>query len=225
MYLLGHIAMGYLFAWFVARTMRQKLVLWAALTAGIVPDLDLLFGGVGLDHATYLHSLVVWVPLALLFGYWKKESLPYIAAILQHIVIGDLLIGLPLLLPLSDVHLGLGLEMSSMPDALIEFSSLLVMAFVMLRSGDLGRLMAGGREGLLVAVPLVSMIGLTWYAENGPALSVIQGTQRLVDYGSSTEALTIITIGHILLAGLMAAAVLKAILTIRPTRKLTTLVA
>ena len=216
MYLLGHIALGYLSAWVVAKTLRQRLILWVALTAGMVPDFDLLFGGFGLEHATYTHSLVVWAPVALLLVTWRRGSLPYVAALLQHIVVGDLLMGsLPLLLPLSGVSLGLGLEMSSMPDALIEFSSLLVMAIVLLRSGDLGRLMAGGREGVLVAVPLVSMIDLTWFAENGSAPSVIQGTLNLVDYGFSNEALIIITIGHILMAGLMTAAVLKAILTVR----------
>jgi hypothetical protein len=59
LYLLGHIALGYLSAWAVARTLRQRLVLWAVLFAGIVPDFDLLFGGFGLEHATYTHSLIV----------------------------------------------------------------------------------------------------------------------------------------------------------------------
>ncbi|MCX6655687.1 MAG: hypothetical protein NTY03_11305, partial [Candidatus Bathyarchaeota archaeon] len=163
---------------------------------------------------------IVWAPVALLLVIWRRDSIPYVAALLQHIVVGDIIIGsLPLLFPLSGVRLGLELAMSSLPDALIEFSSLLVMVIVMLRSGDLGRLMAGGRQGLLVVVPLASMVSLTWFAwfiDKGSSPSVIQETVRVVDYGFSNEALLVITIGHFLLTVVMISAVVMAILNLLP---------
>ena len=91
MYLLGHIALGYLSAWAVARTLRKRLVLWAVLFAGIVPDFDLLLRGFGLGHATYTHSLIVWAPVALLLVIWRRDSIPYVAALLQHIVVRDIM--------------------------------------------------------------------------------------------------------------------------------------
>jgi len=219
LYLLGHMALGYLFAWVVARGRRQTLVVWVALTAAVLPDFDLLFGGFGLAHETYTHSLVVWAPMVLLLVTWRSGSLPYVAALLQHIVVGDFLIGsIPLLLPLSGAGFGLGLGMPSMPDALIEFSSLLIMVVVMVRSGDLRRLMSGSREGALMVVPLVSMVGLTWFAENGWAPSVAEGVVRLFSYGFSTDALIIVSVGQILIEGLMVAAVLMAALALLRTR-------
>jgi hypothetical protein len=208
-------ALGYLFAWVVARGQRRRLVIWAALTAAVLPDFDLLFGGFGLAHETYTHSLVVWAPLLLLLVAWRKGSVPYVAALLQHIVVGDFLIGsIPILFPLSNIGFGLGLGMPSMPDALIEFSSFLIMVLVMVRSRDLRGLMSGGREEALMVVPLVSMFGLTWFAENGWGSSVAEGVVRLVSYGFSEEAVAIVSVGQILFELLMAAAVLMAAATL-----------
>ena len=65
MYLLGHIAIGYLVAWGFARWRKEKLSLWLAFTIGIVPDYDILFHGLGLLHHTYTHSLLLWAPVAI----------------------------------------------------------------------------------------------------------------------------------------------------------------
>ncbi|MGA1975946.1 MAG: metal-dependent hydrolase, partial [Conexivisphaerales archaeon] len=62
MYLLGHMALGYIFASAVARWRHQKLTLWLALVAGILPDFDIFFSGLGLVHHTYTHSLLLLLP-------------------------------------------------------------------------------------------------------------------------------------------------------------------
>jgi hypothetical protein len=194
MYLLGHIAIGYLVAWAVARWRKEKLSLWLAFTVGIVPDYDILFQGLGLVHHTYTHSLLLWTPVVIALVALNRKTLPYVAGILSHLLIGDFLVSsIPLLLPLSNISVGLRLGMPSMADALLESSSLLLMFLVMWRNGDLRRTLSGERVNLLMAVPLVSMFSLTWLAARTPEL------EQLVTYGFSKIEIETISVGQILL--------------------------
>jgi membrane-bound metal-dependent hydrolase YbcI (DUF457 family) len=194
MYLLGHIAIGYLAAWSVARWRREKLLLWLAFTAGIVPDYDILLKSLGLIHHTYTHSLLLWAPVILALVWWKRETLPYVAAVLSHLLIGDFIVGsVPLFLPLSNVSFGLRLEMPSAADAVLEASFFFLMLLFMLLYGDLRRALSGERRNLLMVVPLVSMTSLTWIAAGMPELG------ELAAYGFSRLALEAISIGQILL--------------------------
>jgi hypothetical protein len=194
MYLLGHIAIGYLVAWAFARWRKQKLSLWLALTVGIVPDFDILFGGLGLEHHTYTHSLLLWAPIAIALVLWNRKSLPYVAGILSHLLIGDFLVSsIPFLLPLSNVSIGLRLGMPSFADALLESGAFLLMFLVMWGNGDLRRMLSGQRKNLLMLVPLVSMILLTWLAARTPEL------EQLVRFGFSRLEIEAISAGQILL--------------------------
>jgi hypothetical protein len=194
MYLLGHIAIGYLVAWAFARWRKQKISLWLAFTVGIVPDYDILFQGLGLVHHTYTHSLLLWVPIAIAIVLWKRDSLPYVAGILSHLLIGDFLVSsIPVLLPLSNISVGLRLGMPSIADAILEASAFLLMLLFMWRNGDLRRLLSGQRTNFLIVVPLVSMASLTWLAAKTPAV------EQLVTFGFSQLEIETISVGQILL--------------------------
>ena len=194
MYLLGHIAIGYLVAWAFARWRKQKLSLWLALTVGIVPDFDILFQGLGLEHHTYTHSLLLWAPIAIALVLWNRKSVPYVAGILSHLLIGDVLVSsIPFLLPLSSISLGLRLGMPSFADAILEAGAFMLMFLLMWRNGDLRRMFGGEKKNLLMLVPLVSMTLLTWLAARTPEL------EQLVSYGFSTLEIETISDGQILL--------------------------
>lgn len=195
MYLPGHIAIGYLVAWAFARWRKQKLSLGLAFTVGIVPDYDILFEGVGLAHHTYTHSLLLWAPIVVALVLWKRKTIPYVAGILSHLLIGDFLVSsIPILLPLSNVTVGLNLGMPSAADALLEPASLILMITLLLLNGDFRRALNGERSNFLMAIPLASMSALTWLAAGQPELG------GLVTYGFSRLALQTISIGEILLA-------------------------
>jgi hypothetical protein len=197
--------MGYIFAYAVARWRGQKLVLWLALLVGMLPDFDIYFAGLGLVHHTYTHSLLLLLPLAAFVVWRRRDSLPYVVGALQHVVVGDFLVNsFPVLLPLASLTVGLGLGMPSAADSVIEFGSLALMALIMWRSGDLGRLLDGSRENLLIAIPLFSISSLTWVAAGQPELGA------LVSFGFSRLALEAISVGQIALAALMALSMLKS---------------
>jgi hypothetical protein len=208
MYLLGHIAIGYLVAWTFAKWRRQKLSLWLAFTVGIVPDYDILFQNLGLVHHAYTHSLLLWAPIAIVLVLLKRNSIPYVAGILSHLLIGDFLVSsIPLLLPLSNVTVGLRLGMPSAADAVLEPAFFFLMFLVILLSGDLRRAFNGERRNLLMIIPLASISSLTWLAANAPELG------GLLNYGFSRLALETISIGQILLGlffiGSIAATLVK----------------
>ena len=210
MYLLGHIAIGYLVAWAFARWRKQKLSPWLAFTVGIVPDYDILFQGLGLVHHTYTHSLLLWAPVVIALVLWKRESLPYVAGILSHLLIGDFLVSsIPILLPLSNISVGLRFGMPSIADAILEASSFLLMLLLMLRNGDLRRMFSGQRTNLLMVVPLVSMASLTWLAAKTPAV------EQLVTFGFSRFEIETISVGQILLMVLFITSI--ALTTLKET--------
>jgi hypothetical protein len=205
LYLLGHMALGYVFASAVARWRHQRLVIWLALVAGILPDVDIFFAGLGLVHHTYTHSLLLLLPIAGVLVWWRRDSLPYVAGVLQHMLVGDFLANsVPLLLPLAAVRVGLELGMPSAADSLIESGSLALMLVVMWRSGDLRRLFDGGRSNLLMLIPLLTMSSLTWLAAGEPELG------GLISYGFSRLALEAVSAGQIALAALMAVSVVRS---------------
>jgi hypothetical protein len=194
MYLLGHIAIGYLVVWGFARWRKEKFSLWLALTVGIVPDYDILFRGLGLAHHTYTHSLLLWAPVVIALVLWNRKTLPYVAGILSHLLIGDFLVSsVPLLLPISNISVGLRFGMPSFVDAILESSSLALMFLLMWRNGDLRNMLSGQRSNLLILVPLVSMVSLTWLAAKTP------GVEELVAFGFSKLELEAVSVGQIVL--------------------------
>ncbi len=208
MYLLGHIALSYLTAHRIAMLRRQRVVLWAAFTAGLLPDYDLLFKWMRIPHDTYTHSMLILVPLAVASVTIWKGSEPYAFALLVHVA-GDLVSGrIPLLYPISRAAVGLGVGMGSMADSAVEFLFFMVMIVSMWRAGDIKRLLSGVRENTLIAVPLVSLTGLTWVAENGGGVSLIEGIRKLIIYGFSKQALVVVTVGHLMIGTLLALSML-----------------
>jgi hypothetical protein len=135
--------------------------------------------------------------------WWDRKTLPYVAAILSHLLIGDFIVSsVPLLLPISNVSFGLRLGMPSAADALLEFSFFFLMLLVMLLNGDFQRALNGERKNFLMLVPLVSMALLTWLAAGKPELG------ELAAYGFSRLALEAISTGQIILGFLLSSFVI-----------------
>ena len=177
---------------------------WPSLLE-IVPDFDILFQGLGLVHHTYTHSLLLWAPVAIALVLWNRKTLPYVAGIMSHLLVGDFLVtSIPFLLPLSNVSVGLRLGMPSAADAVLESSALLLMFLLMWRNGDLRRMLSGEKVNFLMLVPLVSMASLTWLAAKTPEL------QQLVTYGFSRLEIETISVGQILLGILFIASLAVA---------------
>ena len=195
MYALGHMVLGYLVVRLVDRVCGTRTSTWLALTVGMVPDIDLAFAWFGIEHHTYTHSLLLWLPL-LVFVYWRKEYFAAYVGILQH-MLDDMLVGpVPILLPLSPLQVGFAFGVPSIVDTILELSALLVAASVAYLNGDMRKMLSISKSSVMNFIPLFIISSSTLIASR--EFKVV-----LLDYAFSSKQLTLISAAHIVLAGFL----------------------
>jgi hypothetical protein len=203
MFLLGHSCWSYLFSKTAGRELNVNLPAYLALLSGILPDFDIYFQPY-IVHHTYTHSLIVIVPVVLVLTYlFGKLGFAFSMGILSHLL-GDFLVGtIPLLYPLlpnSDVGLNLGIP--SLSDTVLEIGAFLLVLVYAYRNGDYKLIFKPSRESLLLTIPLFALVTLTLLFAGDRSIP-------LTEFAFSRRALTVITLGHILLSGILALGVLQ----------------
>jgi hypothetical protein len=203
MFLLGHSCWSYLFSKATGRELNVNLPAYLALLSGILPDFDIYFQPY-IVHHTYTHSLIVVVPVVLVLTYFfGRLGFAFSIGILSHLL-GDFLVGtIPLLYPLfpnSDVGLNLGIP--SLADTVLEIGAFaLVLVYAYWNSED-KLVLKPSRDGLLLAIPLFALVTLTLLFAGDRSIP-------LAEFAFSRRALTVITVGHILLSGILTLGVLQ----------------
>ena len=218
MFLLGHSCWSYLFSKVIGRRLNVNLPAYLALLSGILPDFDIYFQPY-LRHHTYTHSLIVIIPLVLILTYFfGRIGFAFSIGILSHLL-GDFLVGsIPLLYPLypnSDVGLNLGIP--SLADTILEIGAFGLVLVYAYRNGDYRLVLKPSRDSLLLVIPLFALVTLTLLFAGDRSIP-------LAEFAFSRRALTVITLGHILLSGILAAGVLQGLrwyLAHRRTKQLT----
>src|SRR5690242_16453954 len=205
MFLLGHSCWSYLFSKASGRKLNLNLPAYLALLSGILPDFDIYFQPY-LVHHTYTHSLVVIIPVVLVLTYFfGRLGLAFSVGILSHLL-GDSIVGtIPLLYPiLPDWDVGLNLGIPSLADTILELGAFaLVLIYAYWNSGS-KLVLKPSREGLLLAIPLFALVTLTLLFAGDRSIP-------LTAFAFSRRALTVITLGHILLSGILALGVFQGL--------------
>src|SRR5712664_1408101 len=203
MFLLGHSCWSYLFSKATGRELKIELPAYLALLSGILPDFDIYFQPY-IVHHTYTHSLIVVVPVVLVLTYFfGRLGFAFSIGILSHLL-GDFLFGtIPLLSPLlpnSDVGLNLGIP--SLADTILEIGAFALVLVYAYWNGDYKLILKPSRESLLLGIPLFALVTLTLLFAGDRSIP-------LAEFAFSRRALTVITVGHILLSGILALGVLQ----------------
>ena len=203
MFLLGHSCWSYLFSKANGRRLNVNLPAYLALISGILPDFDIYFQPY-LVHHTYTHSLIVIIPIVLLLTYFfGRLGFAFSIGILSHLL-GDFLVGsIPLLYPLypnSDVGLNLGIP--SLADTVLEIGAFGLVLVYAYRNGDYKLVLKPSRDSLLLVIPLFALVTLTLLFAGDRSIP-------LAEFAFSRRALTVITLGHILLSAILAVGVLQ----------------
>jgi membrane-bound metal-dependent hydrolase YbcI (DUF457 family) len=114
------------------------------------------------------------------FVVYRKQAIPYYAAMLSHILIGDFFTGgIELFWPLSHNLFGaLNFEVTSMPIAITELILFLLTVPFMYKLGDLKTLLKPNNKNWTLVIPLAAVIGPLFSLGRGqesgiPALLVI----------------------------------------------------
>ncbi|NIP66772.1 hypothetical protein GWN63_01285, partial [Candidatus Bathyarchaeota archaeon] len=155
MYAVGHLALGYLTGKATGRLLKLNPNLPLLFLASILPDIDLLIPGV--EHRGPTHSLVLAMLLFLpLFTYFRKQALPYLVALIQHSLIGDLVTGggIQLLYPLKNhYYQGLPLQVTGLPNVLLEWIFFLTCFSILLKTRDAWTLLRSHLSNLTLSIP------------------------------------------------------------------------
>ena len=215
MFLLGHSCWSYLFSKTSARQLRTTMPAYLAFLSGVLPDFDIYFQPIGLVHHTYTHSLLIVVPVAILLTYFLgRFGIVLSIGIISHLL-GDALVGnIPLLYPIyPNWTVGLDLGIPSLADTVLEGGAFLLVIVYALRNGDYRLVLKPSRNGLLLAIPLVAIDSLT-------LLFAGDRNIPLATFAFSRKALTIITVGHIVLSGILALGALQGLIWYYHSRRM-----
>ena len=198
MFLLGHTCWSYLFSKATGRELDVNLPAYLALLSGILPDFDIYFQP-HIAHHTYTHSLLVVVPVAIVLTYlFGKLGFAFAIGILSHLLSDSLVGTIPILYPLlPNYDVGLNLGIPSVADTILEigaFALVLVYAYFNI---DYRLVLKPSRESLLLGIPLFAFVTLTLLFAGDRSIP-------LAAFAFSRRALTVITLGHILLSGILA---------------------
>jgi hypothetical protein len=143
-----------------AKLAKVKVNLPLLFAASVLPDVDLLLRF--LMHRGPTHSLITITVLMIpFFIIYRRQAIPYYAALLTHILIGDFFTGgIELLWPLSHGWFQFSnIEVTSLTNQIAELSLFILTVPVMYKLGDLQRLLRFNGKGWALIVPLGAILG------------------------------------------------------------------
>jgi hypothetical protein len=203
-FLLGHSCWSYLFSKLTGRQVKVNLPAYMALLAGVLPDFDIYFKP-WIQHHTYTHSLIILLPICVILVIrFKGFGLAFSTGILSHLVADSLVGTIPPLYPLSDFQLGISLGLPSPADTALEVGALGLVLVLAYLNGDYKLVTKPRRESVYLTIPMASIVTLT-------LLFAGDNNIPLAAFAFSRKALTLITLGHAALIGILGLVVLQGI--------------
>lgn len=213
MFLLGHACWSYLLSKSSGQALKVTLPAYLALLAGVLPDFDIYFRGI-VQHHTITHSLLVLGPVTLvLSNFYRRLGFAFSIGLLSHLLTDSLVGTIPLFYPvLPDFQVGLNLGLPSLADTVLEGGALMLVIFYAYMNGDYKLVTKPSKDSVYLAIPLVSIVTLTllFAGDNNISLS---------SFAFSRKALTLISIGHIVFALILATAVLEGLIVFLEGRR------
>ena len=183
-----------------------------ALLAGVLPDFDIYFKPL-IQHHTYTHSLIILLPIcAVLVIRFKGLGLAFSAGILSHLAADSMVGTIPPLYPLSNFQFGVSLGLPSPADTVLEVGALGLVLVLAYLNGDYKLVMESQGESVYLVIPMVSIVTLT-------LLFAGDNNVSLTAFAFSRKALTLITLGHAALVGILGIGVVQGVRAIIAHRK------
>ena len=191
----------------------RKLIVSAILILGILPDADLLLGSLGVVHRTFMHSFFFWIIIFLpLFIIFRLKSIPYFVAVVQHFAFGDLLMGRGVMIfwPFNSSLVGFNIGMPSLIDVAFEVAGLLLALGIIVYCGDLKRLFSIDKSNIFMLLPLLALLASAlFFASHWSSVNLF------ASYLLSSNLLTALAIGHLILFTFLAVSTLQGLRALR----------
>jgi membrane-bound metal-dependent hydrolase YbcI (DUF457 family) len=195
LFAVGHFALGYLTGKASSKLFKAKMNLPLILVVSVLPDIDLILQFIYpalFMHRGPTHSIITFTVLMLpLFIVYKRQAIPYYAALLSHSLIGDYFTGgVELFWPISKdwfefVINGRGIDVRSLGSVIAELTFFFIMLLLMLRSKELQSLLKPQKTNLALIIAFGAILGPLLSAGRGsetslPALLIIPSLFWLV---------------------------------------------
>ena len=152
--------MGYITGKGSSKLAKVKVNLPLLFAASVLPDVDLLMRF--LMHQGPTHSLITITVLMIpFFIVYRKQAIPYYAALLSHILIGDFFTGgVQLFWPLSQARFGaLNIDVTSLTNVIAELVLFFLTLPIMYKLGDLQTLFKPHNKNWALIIPLGAVLG------------------------------------------------------------------
>ncbi len=167
MFLVGHSVWGYILASLTARALRldsahnsYRFNPYIAMILAMIPDMDIMLYDLGVRHRSITHSILFWLVLFIPFLIvYRKRSLPYLVAVMQHIMVGDIIVGKTRIVWPLGYELGLGYSITSSVNITIEIIGIVIM-LVLARSDGM---LAVRRSNIFSIVIIILVLGSLLY--------------------------------------------------------------
>jgi hypothetical protein len=157
----GHLALGYITGKATSKILNVNVNIPLLFVASVISDIDLLIPS--LEHRGPTHSLIVipllFIPIFMLYG---KRATPYFIALIQHSILGDYPTsggdGIQLLWPATTQWYGIGFEITSLTNILIEWAFFVTSLTIMHKTKDTWILFQRHPSNLLLSVPVFTIL-------------------------------------------------------------------
>jgi membrane-bound metal-dependent hydrolase YbcI (DUF457 family) len=165
MFAVGHFALGYILSRLTAQATKTKLNIPLILTLSVIPDIDILIPYI--EHRGPFHSIItatlIFVPILAIY---RKSALPYLAALIQHSLISDFIVGgqVQLLWPLTSQPFGIEMSIKSSTNITLEWLVFITAAIIMMKTRDALTILQPHNSNLILAVPLLTVLLPTFLA-------------------------------------------------------------
>lgn len=165
MFAIGHFALGYLTGKGSSKALKTKINLPLLLAVSVIPDIDLLLEIMNptvFMHRGLTHSLITLTVLMIpFFIIYRKQAVPYYAALLSHSLIGDLFTGgVGLFWPFSQHWFGnYWMPIGGLADIIAELALFAVATTIMYKAGDLQTLFRPKNRNLFLIIAFGSVLG------------------------------------------------------------------
>jgi hypothetical protein len=155
----GHLSLGYLLGRISAKVLETTPNMPIIFVLSVIPDIDILIPI--LQHRVQTHSAIVALIIFLpFFVVYRKKSIPYFIALVQHALIGDYLAGgrIQLFWPATSQMYGLRISITSQTNVIMEWVMFITSIIVMLKTKDIATFFQPHSSNLILAVPTFTVL-------------------------------------------------------------------
>lgn len=213
MFLVGHAVWAYIVSRSLASALNVKINPYLVMLLGMIPDVDILLQEY-IRHRSVTHSILFWgIAFIPFFVIYRKRSIPYFTAVIQHIMLGDVIVASTNVLWPLKYEIGMGYNLLSPFNLAMESIGMGIAVLLILRYDK--AMIARSKSNILGLVVILPLIGSMLYLFTANGLLFLDHILGIGNINpksmikGSSEVVTVVVILHASLAILLSASILQ----------------